>query len=606
MNNGNKIIMIDSSSYSYYRVTATIKYWELSKKESEPSPDNQEFMEMLGKHYLDGLEKFGKKLNISLNQMYNIRDCPIEQIWRRKIFPQYKEHRRENKESKYQVGPFIKILNEKYHGNFKHTLRINGCEADDIIFTLVQLFSKMMQPQLLLPLPPSVSGSDNENSSSDINGPEIYIVSSDSDYYQIAIDHNIHLIDPNKFIEHKIINPFESLETKIKKGDPCDNIPAAKNVKSKLRLNRQLIDLTYMPREYQDQIIINLIDNKILDNQSIPSNFRPESVQLGLCCINTLLASQDPKIFCSRKPTLQTVQKEGIKYLKTKALENCADLEKMIHWNAENGIRTMRISSDLFPHISNGRIKSKKRQMKNPRTLSYSLNFAKDTLARIGRIARLYKMRLTFHPSQFNVLGTSNPSVLMNTLIDLRYHARILDLMHCDQSSIMIIHGGGLYGDKAGSIERWMENYKKMPANVKRRLVLENDERYFSIDDCLQISKKINIPIVFDTHHFECYKTLHPEEQFKDPYEYIEEIIETWKVKNMKPKFHVSEQGEGKIGHHSEYIQKIPQYLLEIPEKYNINVDIMIEAKMKEQAIYHLYELYPMIDPRNQMVDLPS
>src|SRR5438552_14625446 len=115
------------------------------------------------------------------------------------------------------------------------------------------------------------------------------------------------------------------------------------------------------------------------------------------------------------------------------------DLEKMIHWNAANGIRVMRISSDLIPHISNIKVKSKKRQGKNPRLLSYSLNFAKKILAKIGRIARLYKLRLTFHPSQFNNLGTMHPNVLINTIVDLRYQARILDLLQCDQNSVMVI-----------------------------------------------------------------------------------------------------------------------------------------------------------------------
>ncbi len=575
MNNNNKIILIDSSSYSYYRVTATLKYWELSKQETIPSIENEQFLETLGNHYLQGLEKFGKKLNIPINQMYNIRDCPIENIWRRKIYPEYKEHRIEHKEGKYKIGPFIKILNGRYHDIFRHTLRIDGCEADDIIFTLVQLFTKM-------------NGTDTT----------IYILSNDSDNYQIAIDYNIHLIGPKKFREIDIVDPEKYLNNKIKKGDPCDGIPGSKNLQSKLRLNRQLIDLTYTPRKYQDHIINNLIDNNLFKYEDIPSNFKPESIQLGLCCMNTLLCLLNPKVFCSRKPMLVTFRKEGIKYLKEKALENCIDLEKMIHWNAENGIRVLRISSDLFPHISNIHVKSKKRHEKNQRTLAYTLNFAKDILARIGRLARLNKMRLTFHPAQFNNLSSLTENVLLTTLIDLRYHAKILDMLHCDQDSIMIIHGGGLYGDKEASIQRWMVNYNKLPKRIKRRLVLENDERSFSIIDCLKVSNQINIPIVFDTHHFECYKLLHPEEVFKEPGEYMEAILDSWNRRGIKPKFHISEQAVGaRIGKHSDFVEKIPQYLLEIPQKYNLNIDIMIEAKMKEQAIFHLYELYPEINP---------
>ena len=74
---------------------------------------------------------------------------------------------------------------------------------------------------------------------------------------------------------------------------------------------------------------------------------------------------------------------------------------------------------------------------------------------------------------------------------------------------------------------------------------------------------------------------------------YIEEILKTWDKKKIKPKFHVSEQGIGKIGKHSDYIEIIPEYLLEIPELYGYEIDIMIEAKMKELSIQKLYEKYP-------------
>ena len=130
--------------------------------------------------------------------------------------------------------------------------------------------------------------------------------------------------------------------------------------------------------------------------------------------------------------------------------------------------------------------------------------------------------------------------------------------------SVMVVHGGGVYGDKEKTKQRWCDNYNNMYDAVKYRLVLENCERCFSIEDCLEVSKKINIPVVFDTHHFECYKILHPEEKFQEPEHYIPLILETWKRKGVKPKFHVSEQGSGRTGHHSDFIEVIPQYLLEI------------------------------------------
>ena len=92
---------------------------------------------------------------------------------------------------------------------------------------------------------------------------------------------------------------------------------------------------------------------------------------------------------------------------------------------------------------------------------------------------------------------------------------------------------------------------------------------------------------------------MHPDEKLKDAAEYIPEILETWNKKSIKPKFHVSEQGSGKVGHHSDYIEEIPDYLLEIPDKYNQNIDIMIEAKKKELSIQKLYEKYPNLNCLN-------
>ena len=120
--------------------------------------------------------------------------------------------------------------------------------------------------------------------------------------------------------------------------------------------------------------------------------------------------------------------------------------------------------------------------------------------------------------------------------------------------------------------------------------------RKTSVEDCLEISDKVYVPVVFDTHHYDCYCQLHPKETFQHPSAYIERILETWTRRGIKPKFHVSEQGEGKCGHHSDFIEVIPDYLLEIPEKYGIEIDVMIEAKMKEQAIFKLYEKYPSLN----------
>jgi len=311
-------------------------------------------------------------------------------------------------------------------------------------------------------------------------------------------------------------------------------------------------------------------------------------IQLGLCCLNTTLREQKPTVFCSRKMIIRKIEEEGIQTLKLKIIQNLNDLYKMIKWNEQNGIKVLRISSELFPHIS------------NPMVEDYDMEFADALLKKIGEYARHLNHRLTFHPGQYNVVGTPNESTFQQTINDLSYHAEVLDRMGMGPDSVMVVHGGGLYGDKEKTLERWCENYKRLPESIKRRLVLENCEKCFSIKDCLYVSKKVNIPLLFDTHHYTCYNILHPDECIEKAEYYIEDILNTWKKRGIKPKFHVSEQGSGRTGHHSDYIEVIPEYLLEIPEKYECHIDIMIEAKKKELAIFKLYSKYPFLNCKRE------
>lgn len=315
------------------------------------------------------------------------------------------------------------------------------------------------------------------------------------------------------------------------------------------------------------------------------SNNKP--IQLGLCCINTILRNQKPPVFASRKMIMKSIAEKGIDELKSKITQNLKDVLTMMDWNEANGVKVFRLSSEMFPHMT------------NPKVEKYTFDFALELLQQIGDKSREYNQRLTFHPGQFNVVGSPNPKCFEQTISELKYHADVLDYMGLDHNSVMVVHGGGTYGDKEATKKRWCEQFQLLPENVKRRLVLENCEKSFNIEDCLEVSQQINIPVVFDTHHYQCYKLLHPDEMMEEPDYYIPLILDTWRRRNIKPKFHVSEQGSGRCGHHSDFIETIPDYLLSIPEKYNINIDIMIEAKQKEQAIFQLYKKYPQLNCKN-------
>jgi UV DNA damage endonuclease len=297
----------------------------------------------------------------------------------------------------------------------------------------------------------------------------------------------------------------------------------------------------------------------------------------GLCCINNSLRDQK-KIFCSRS----CIQKNfTVEKAKTLALQNVADIIPLINWNKDNNIKHLRLSSDMFPHFT------------NPNTEKYSIDFAVDALQKAGTLANSLGHRITMHPGQFCVIGAKDPEIFQKTSEDLSLHADILDNMGIDHNGILCIHGGGTYGDKESAKRRWIQNFDDLPRKVKSRICIENCEKSYSLRDCIEISEACNIPVILDSHHYNCYDHFHPNETQEPVREMLDEVIESWGTRT--PLMHVSDQKEGAaVGAHHDYVQTIPDYMIEIPDKYNTDLSIEVEAKAKEAAIAVLQKRYKM------------
>lgn len=251
--------------------------------------------------------------------------------------------------------------------------------------------------------------------------------------------------------------------------------------------------------------------------------------RLGYACLNTVLRTQKPPVFCSRTCRLDTIRTKGLDYAKELALQNINDLKALIEWNELNHIKFMRMSSEIFPLASHDEV-------------GYSLDFAKKELAEIGKLREKYNHRLTFHPGQYNQLASPNKDVVRRTIADLQYHAQMLDLMKLPPDSIMIIHMGGTYGDKKSALDRFRESYKTLPQNIKDRLVLENDELCYSVADLLPICQELSIPLVLDWHHHSINTG-----DIEDITQLLPQINETWTRKGLTPKQHYSESRKGAV-----------------------------------------------------------
>jgi UV DNA damage endonuclease len=305
------------------------------------------------------------------------------------------------------------------------------------------------------------------------------------------------------------------------------------------------------------------------------------TLSIGYCCINTELRKQD--IFCSRTCRLATIRERGIGYSYELAAKNLQDLKRIIEWNEENKIKLYRMSSEMFPFGSHPDYYKE-----------YDLSQFADTLSEIGNLAKNLGHTLTFHPGQYTQLSSHRPEVVEKSIVDLDFHAKIMDLMGLGPQSIIVIHGGSKNGGKEVALGRFKDSFFKLSESSQKRLVIENCEMAYSIEDLLPFSQETQIPIVLDYHHH----NINSGSKKFTLYELTCKVIEVWKSKNLIPVFHISESKPGITEKdsitarraHSDFVNSFPDELLKICETEPIFLDI--EAKLKEQSVFLLHEKY--------------
>ena len=303
------------------------------------------------------------------------------------------------------------------------------------------------------------------------------------------------------------------------------------------------------------------------------------STNLGYACINMGFSERPAKsrITTNRTMIRKTFDAKGINYAGELIEQNLNDLYTILQWNTANEIRFYRMSSDMFPWASEYGIAN----LPNIERVS-------ALLRKCGEYATNTNQRLSFHPGPFNKLTSSNPSVTTNTIKDLTVHADILDLMGLSRTHYnkINIHVGATYKDKQGAVNQFLRNYELLDEKISSRFTLENDDKeslYTTEDLYNLIHKHTNIPIVFDYHHHKLNNGGMPE---KDA---LEIAISTWN--GIKPVVHYSESRAEEQNikcpaqAHSDFVyRKI--------DTYGHDVDIMIEAKMKELALFKYRELH--------------
>lgn len=193
-----------------------------------------------------------------------------------------------------------------------------------------------------------------------------------------------------------------------------------------------------------------------------------------------------------------------------------------------------------------------------------------------GAFARERDVRLSFHPDQFVVLNSPTPRTLAHSLAELNYQAEVAEWVGADTLNV---HGGGAYGDKPSALRALCNTIKRLPASVRSRLTLENDDKVFTPSDLLPVCADTGVPLVYDVHHHRCLPDGLSIEAA------TEKAVATW---NREPLFHISSPLEGWAGpqpqRHHDYIAPA-----DFPPAWKQRqFTVEVEAKAKELAVRRL------------------
>ena len=291
-------------------------------------------------------------------------------------------------------------------------------------------------------------------------------------------------------------------------------------------------------------------------------------IRLGYACISNIIETTSSKTttLTYYKKLETNAQKNKIDFIINENLDN---LEKIIKYNIKNNFHFFRITAQLIPLMD---------------IVYIDLNKYKDKFDKIGRLINESKMRVDVHADAYCVLNSVNETVVLNSIKILNNLKTIMDMFKCNYNIIM--HIGSKTNGIKDSIKRFKNNFKLLNTDLQNKIIIENDDKNFNVYQTLKLCEDLNIPMCLDYHHHICNKCTKPIE------DYLPRIYKTFK--NITPKMHYSSpKSKKEFRTHNEYVNR-DEFIIFINKIkcYNINTDIMLEAKAKDLALVKLvYEL---------------
>jgi UV DNA damage endonuclease len=250
-------------------------------------------------------------------------------------------------------------------------------------------------------------------------------------------------------------------------------------------------------------------------------------------------------------------------------------------------IRMYRFSASIAPYATHPDLPQFHRQVEE----------CAGELAAFGARARELGIRLSTHPSQYVVLNSENGSTQEAGIRDVELQAQLLDAMGLGPEAVCILHVGGA----AGGLEGFERAFERLSDAARARLVIENDDRTYSLGDVLELHHRTGLRVVWDILHHHC----HDPDGVSDR-EALAAALATW-PQGQIPKIHYSspktamEERKRRVGRRVERTWVLPQlrahadmidpigfehFLRETAA--GLDFDVMLEAKAKDLALLRL------------------
>jgi UV DNA damage endonuclease len=264
-------------------------------------------------------------------------------------------------------------------------------------------------------------------------------------------------------------------------------------------------------------------------------------------------------------------------------------LREILHYLARVQIGMYRVSSALVPYGTHPDLPEFHGQLEE----------CAPELAERGSHANELGMRLSSHPGQYVVLNSASERVAAGAARDLELQARLFDAMGLGPEAVVVLHVGSAEGGLEAGKSRFLRAVERLSERARARLVIENDDRVYSLTQVLELSRGTGLRVVWDVLHHHC----HDPDRLPDR-EALELALGTW-PREQTPKIHYSspktaiEERTARSGRrivlpqlraHADMVDPVAfEWFLRGPGQ-GLSFDIMLEAKAKDAALLRLRE----------------